>query len=156
MVYFEDIYTSTHPTRVDEVTNMIPAKVTREMNAELTRDFTGEEVWTALYQMHQTKAPSLDRMSVIFYQKYWEIVGTNVINMVLNVLNFDAPLFGINNTIITLVSKVKNPTRMKDFRPISHSNVCYKLVSNVLANRLKAIIPQIISENQSTFLSESW
>lgn len=44
MVYFEDIYTSTRPTRVDEVMNMIPTKVIREMNAELTKDITSEEV----------------------------------------------------------------------------------------------------------------
>lgn len=52
MVYFEDIYTSTRPTRVDEVMNMIPTKVIREMNAELTKDITSEQVWSALYQMH--------------------------------------------------------------------------------------------------------
>ena len=74
--------------------------------------------------------------------------------MVLNVLNSNAPLSNINNTNIALVPKVKNPTRMKDFRPISLSNVCYKLISKVLANRLRTILPQIISENQSAFLLE--
>ena len=40
IAYFEDIYTTTHPISVDEVTNLIPAKVTRELNNDLTHDFT--------------------------------------------------------------------------------------------------------------------
>ena len=59
--------------------------------------------------------------------------------MVLNVLNSDALLSDINSTNIVLVLKVKNPSKMKDFHPISLSNVCYMLVSMVLANGLKAI-----------------
>ena len=154
IAYFEDIYTTTHPTRVDEVTNLIPVKVKSEMNNELTRDFIMEEVRTALQQMHPTKAPSPDDMSAIFYQKYWNIVGLNVANIVLNVLNSNASLAEINITNIALVPKVKSPSRMKDFHPISLSNVAYKLISKVLANRLKAVLPQIISENQSAFLSK--
>ena len=136
------------------MTNLIPVKVKSEMNNELTRDFTMEEVRTALQQMHPTKAPNPDDMSAIFYQKYWNIIGLNVANIVLNVLNSNASLAEINITNIALVPKVKSPSRMKDFHPISLSNVAYKLISKVLANRLKAVLPQIISENQSALLSK--
>ena len=67
--------------------------------------------------------------------------------MVLNVLNSNMSMVEINITNITLVPKIKNPTKMTDFRPISLCNIVYKLISKVLANRLKVIISQIISEN---------
>ena len=60
--YFEDIYASTHPTRVEEVTDLIPIKVTAEMNTALSQEFTVEEVKAALGQMHPTKAPGPDGM----------------------------------------------------------------------------------------------
>ena len=152
--YFESIYTSIHPTRVEKVTDLIPTKVTAEMNAALTQEFSVEEVKAALGQMHPTKAPVLDGMSALFYQKYWDIVGLDVANMLLNVLNSNASITDINNTYITLVPKVKMPNRMKDFRLISLCNVAYKLLSKVPANHLKTVLPQIIYENQSAFLSE--
>ena len=152
--YFEDIYASSHPTYVEEVTDLIPTKVTAEMNTALTQEFTGKDVKAALGQMYPTKAPGSDGMSALFYQKYWDIVGCDVANMVLNVLNSNASIANINNTYITLVPKVKMPNRMKDFRPISLCNTAYKLLSKVLANCLKTVLPHIISENQSAFLSE--
>ena len=74
--------------------------------------------------------------------------------MVLNVLNSKMSMAKINKTNIALVPKTKNPTKMAEFGPISLSNMVYKLVSKVLANHLKTILPQIITENQSAFLHE--
>ena len=124
------------------------------MNQGLIAAFTKEEMVTALKQMHPTKAPSPDGMSAIFFQKYWDVVGDDITCMVLNVLNSDMSIVDINRTNITLIPKINSPSKMFDFRPISLCNVVYKLVSKVIANRLKNIIPQIISENQSAFLSK--
>ena len=137
-----------------EVTDTIHTKVNEEMNQKLIRTFTKEDVEATLKQMHPTKAPGPDDMSAIFFQKYWDVIGNDITCMVLNVLNSNMPIADINRTNITLIPKINNPSKMNDFRPLSLTNVVYKLVSIVLANRLKNILPQIIYENQSAFLLE--
>ena len=124
------------------------------MNQSLIKEFTKEEVVATLKQMHPTKAPGPDGMSAIFFQKYWDVVGNDVTSMVLNVLNCNKSIVEISKTYITLVPKIKSPAKMTEYRPISLCNVVYKLISKVLANRLKAILPHLITENQSAFLFE--
>lgn len=58
----------------------------------------------------------------------------------------------INATNTVLIPKVKSPEKMLDFRPISFCNVIYKIISKVLVNRLKLILPQIILPTQSVFI----
>ena len=121
------------------------SKVTDDMQEFLSSEFTAEEVKVALFQMGPTKAPGPDGMNALFYQKFWHVVGNNVVLAVLEFLNNGNMLPYINHTNIVLIPKVKNLERMSEFRPISLCNVIYKIISKVLANRLKQVLPQNIS-----------
>jgi hypothetical protein len=75
-----------------------------------------------------------------------------MVKEVLHVLRGGSMLEGWNETIVVLIPMVQNPDRLKDLRPISLCNVVYKLISKVIANRLKTILGDIVSPNQSAFV----
>ena len=111
--------------------------MTPDMQQILSSDVTTDEIKIAMFQMGPTKAPGPDDMNALFYQKFWHIMGDNVINAVLYYLQFGVMGLDINHTNIVLIPKIKSLERMYDFRPISMCNVIYKIISKVLANRLK-------------------
>ena len=90
-------------------------------------------------------------MPPFFYQHYWNLIGDHKPNTVLHYLNSTILPEHLNHTFITLIPKRKNPVFASEFRPISLCNVLYKIFSKVLANRLKKILPNIITKNQSAF-----
>jgi hypothetical protein len=55
--------------------------------------------------------------------------------------------------IITLIpKKTKNRLYLKNWRPLSLLNTDYKILTKLLANRLKTVLPSIINEDQSGYI----
>lgn len=86
-----------------------------------------------------------------FFHEDWHIVGGDDIEAVLSMLNLVYLLNKMNFTHILLIPK-KEPQSMSDYRPISLSNVVSRIVSKVLANRIKTILPNVIFDSQSAFV----
>jgi hypothetical protein len=61
-------------------------------------------------------------------------------------------LKALNATMVTLIPK-ENEARTPDhYRPIALCNVVYKIISKVIANRLKPLLPTLISQEQAGFV----
>ena len=125
--------------------------VTREMNSKLIAMHTAEEMELAIKEMAPLKALGPNGMPPLIYQTYWTDVGMDITQVVLSCLNSGSLLKSINHTFITLIPKVKNLEKVSELRLISLCNVIYKIVSKVIANRLKPFLNNIISKTQSAF-----
>lgn len=150
--YFTNLFTTHNPSHIDGVVDCITPSITADMAQRLNRTFLADEVRLALFQMHPTKAPGPDGTPALFFQKFWDLVNGDVCRAVLGILNDGRDVSLINDTYIVLIPKVKNPQLPSQFRPISLCNVVHKLVSKVLANRLKEVLATVVSINQSAFV----
>jgi hypothetical protein len=123
-----------------------------EMNEQLCKDFTDEEISNALFQIGPIKAPGPDGFLARFYQMNWDLMRADIIRAVRHFFDTGHMPEGTNDTSIVLIPKTDNPMELKDFRPIGLCNVIYKVVSKCLVNRLRQLLGDIISENQSAFV----
>ena len=105
--------------------------------------------------MEPLKARRPDGLPPLFFQRYWHVVRDDVTEAMLSCLSTRVIPASLNGTFITLVPKVKSPTKVSEFRHISLCNIVYKLVAKVVANRMRGLLPLIISESQSAFQSDN-
>lgn len=127
-------------------------KVSQAMNEGLLQPFLSEEIEKAVFKMQPLKAPGPDGFGVCFFQHHWNTVEGEVTSTVLSFFNSGMLDPSINTTLVAFIPKVATAESVNDYRPISLCNVLYKIITKVLANRFKVVLPQIISPQQSAFV----
>ncbi|CAN0921130.1 Transposon TX1 uncharacterized 149 kDa protein [Linum grandiflorum] len=103
--------------------------------------------------MNADKAPEPDGLNPGFYQHFWHLIGDDIVRAATRWLEAGLLPTEIQETNIILLPKVDEPKGMKDMRPISPCSVLYRLIAKVLANRLRRVLPKLISEEQSAFVA---
>ncbi|KAJ9538624.1 hypothetical protein OSB04_031357 [Centaurea solstitialis] len=127
-------------------------KLNAEEASSLEGRFTEEEVWNAVRDCGRDKSPGPDGFSMEFIKHFWDLLKKEL--MVLLDWFWEKAEFGrgCNASFLTLIPKVANPIGLNDFRPISLIGITYKIITKVLAERLKRVIGSVISDVQSAFI----
>lgn len=143
------------PTEINEeiFTNIRP-RLTHRQSDVLTKEVTTTEIKQALFSINSESAPGPDGYTSKFFKVFWETTHPQLIAMVrsfFNNLNMH-PL--MNHTNITLIPKVDHPSKPSQYRPIGLCNVTYKIISKNLVNRIRPLLPFLISPYQSAFVPQ--
>ena len=95
-------------------------------------------------------SPGIDGIPVEFYKTFYDVLENDLLQIFNNILFTEQETTKtMQQAIITLILKKGDLKQLKYWRPISLLCNDYKILTKILANRLKTILPQTISEEQT-------
>ncbi|KAK4285072.1 hypothetical protein QN277_001816 [Acacia crassicarpa] len=150
--FFQNLFTTSGSNSMDAVLNYIDPIISDDMNYGLMLPVSREEIKAAAFSLGSTKAPGPDGFSGKFYHSVWPDIADSVCSMVTEFFAGNSILEGINMTNITLIPKTHKPEHVSQFRPIGLCNFSYKIISKILANRMRPLLNTCISHNQNAFV----
>ncbi|BFG34805.1 hypothetical protein CerSpe_210790 [Prunus speciosa] len=150
--YFVKLFASNDGRLWHGVLDCIHPVVNDDWNRDLCRPIEIEDVKDAVIQLGSLKAHGAYGFSSLFNQKYWEEIKNVIFGTAMSYSESWAAVQGFNHTNIAMIPKVLDPDLPSQYRPISLCNNAYKILSKILANRLKGVLPHLISHQRNVFI----
>jgi len=113
---------------------------------------TLKEVKDVLKNISKDKSPGPDGWTVDFFIHFFELLGVEILEAVEESKILGSVCGGLNSTFIALIAKSENPLSFVDYQPILICNMLYKLITKIIADRLKLVLSLCLSRNQFSFL----
>ena len=145
----EDSAVSLDESRTEDVPQLTAAD-----NDMLVAPFTEKEVFDAISQMENNKAPGPDGFPAEFYKRCWHIIKGDLLPMFHDLFAGRLQLFHLNFGTITLLPKKTDALRIEQFRPICLLNVSFKIFTKVGTNRLTQIAHSVVQQSQTAFMPD--
>ncbi|KAF5773617.1 putative RNA-directed DNA polymerase [Helianthus annuus] len=114
--------------------------------------FSVEEIKAAVFGCGDDRAPGPDGVNFRFVKRFWNLLEADFVDIMEEFYSTGAINPGCGSSFIALIPKVNDPIGLNDFRPISLVGLVNKVISKVLANRLKKVLDKVISFSQSAFI----
>lgn len=137
----------------ESIRKLFPPVISVNENSNLTCHVSNKEIINSMNQLGSHKAPGPDRLQGFFFTKYWEHVGPSVVKLIKDFFINGQMNHRLNKTYIALIPKKVCPNTIKEYRPISLCNFVMKIITKIIANRLRPLLEKIISPNQHAFVS---
>nr|GEZ64709.1 cysteine-rich receptor-like protein kinase [Tanacetum cinerariifolium] len=127
-------------------------KLLEQEASTLDQEFNQEEVWEAVSSFDGGKAPGPDGFTMELFKRGWHFISPEFMQVMAEFHSNASLPKGFNSTFLVLIPKQNAPKDITNLRPISLINAPYKILSKVIANRLRSVMSKLVSENQSAFI----
>ncbi|GLT97677.1 hypothetical protein SLE2022_152320 [Rubroshorea leprosula] len=114
---------------VNWLQDLLQFQLPAEMRSFWIQPVTEAEIKAVVFSSPSNKSLGPDGYTSEFYETSWPVIGDLVVRAVQEFFATGKILRGMISTLITLVPKILNPTRMTEFRPISCCNMINKFIS---------------------------
>ncbi|XP_071694631.1 uncharacterized protein [Rutidosis leptorrhynchoides] len=155
LVYFSSLFEKKTSEGL-ELNDWDGPRLDSNMVDKLEARFSEEEIIQAIESCGRNKAPGPDGFNILFYVKFWDVIKADLVNALNWFWENEKISNGCNASFITLIPKVSDPLKFSNYRPISLIGSYYKILSKILANRIRVVIPWLIGKEQSAFLSDRY
>lgn len=137
--------------------NLDILRVDLELAAELEKDISVEDVMEAMRITQSGKSPGPDGYPSEFLKTFSESLAPLLLSIFKELFSSNSlPPTMREATISLILKKDKNPLKCSSYHPISLLNTDVKLLAKLLAQRLKAPLPSIISTDQTDFMKNCY
>ena len=129
-------------------------KLNKSETDNLEGIITKEEALSSLKNMKNNKSPGSDGFTIEFFKFFWRDFGDFIVRAINNSFELGELSTTQKEGIIICIPKGdKDKHYLKNWRPITLLNVTYKIASSCIANRIKQVLPKLINEDQTGFIS---
>lgn len=156
-LFYENLYTSKNQQYRDDLHRNTffdhDVKLTEEMKQFCEGNLTFKECGEALKNMSNGKSPGSDGFTTEFYKFFWVDLGPFLFrSLKYGYEKGEFSEFQYQSVITCIPKEGKDRRYLSNWRPISLMNVDTKIASAVIANRLKVVLPDVISDTQKGFI----
>lgn len=124
----------------EELSELIDHQCSTEEARRLMRPIQAAEIKEVLLSMPGNKAPGHDGFPMELYKSAWPVIEKDFVTAMQSFFIYGFMPRSVTATLLSLVPKTTDAEKMSDFRPIACCNVMYKVISKILATRLKATL----------------
>ena len=154
--FYQELYATKHIANEDidaYLNNLTPENKLSDLQKEACEgEITLDECSLAVTKMKNNKSPGLDGLCIEFYKKMWPVIGKLLVEAFNESYNIGKLPLSQRSAVMSLIFKRGDQEEIGNYRPVSLTNVDYRILAFVLSRRMQTAISCIVNTDQTAYI----